>query len=80
MTFKTVDPVMQHGIKKQLDFEDLLQLPEDMDPSSCHELLLRMWDVQQRENLSHPSLFKTICSAYGWPYFCIGLLKVICRF
>ncbi|KAI3455227.1 hypothetical protein Pfo_011890 [Paulownia fortunei] len=77
MTFKTIDPVLQHGVNKQLDFEDLLQLPIDMDPSSCHNLLLRMWDAQQRNNLSSPSLFKTICSAYGWPYFCIGLLKVI---
>ncbi|KAK4395413.1 ABC transporter C family member 13 [Sesamum angolense] len=75
MTFKTIDPVMQHGVNKQLDFEDLLQLPIDMDPSSCHALLLRMWDAQKGNNLSGASLFKTICSAYGWPYFCIGLLK-----
>ncbi|KAL0342186.1 UNVERIFIED_CONTAM: ABC transporter C family member 13 [Sesamum calycinum] len=72
MTFKTIDPVMQHGVNKQLDFEDLLQLPIDMDPSSCHALLLRMWDAQKGNNLSGASLFKTICSAYGWPYFCIG--------
>ncbi|KAL0354884.1 UNVERIFIED_CONTAM: ABC transporter C family member 13 [Sesamum radiatum] len=77
MTFKTIDPVMQNGVNKQLDFEDLLQLPIDMDPSSCHALLLRMWDAQKGNNLSGPSLFKTICSAYGWPYFCIGLLKVL---
>ncbi|XP_011073322.1 ABC transporter C family member 13 [Sesamum indicum] len=77
MTFKTIDPVMQHGVNKQLDFEDLLQLPIDMDPSSCHALLLRMWDAQKGNNLSGPSLFKTICLAYGWPYFCIGLFKVL---
>ncbi|KAL0441720.1 UNVERIFIED_CONTAM: ABC transporter C family member 13 [Sesamum radiatum] len=51
MTFKTIDPVMQHGVNKQLDFEDLLQLPIDMDPSSCHALLLRMWDAQKGNNL-----------------------------
>nr|QVT92351.1 ABC transporter [Salvia miltiorrhiza] len=77
MTFKIIDPVIRHGSNKQLDFEDLLQLPIDMDPSSCHNLLLRMWDAQQRNSLSHPSLFKAICSAYGWPYFCIGVLKVL---
>ncbi|KAL8456965.1 hypothetical protein ACS0TY_034986 [Phlomoides rotata] len=70
LTFKTIDPVMQNGVKKQLDFEDLLHLPMDMDPSSCHSLLLRMWET-------HPSLFQTICSAYGWPYFWIGLLKMV---
>ncbi|KAG8379711.1 hypothetical protein BUALT_Bualt07G0117400 [Buddleja alternifolia] len=77
MTFKSIDPVMQHGVNKQLDFEDLLQLPVDMDPSSCHNLLMRIWDAQRRNNLSHPSLLKTICLAYGWPYFFIGLLKVL---
>ncbi|KAK6147863.1 hypothetical protein DH2020_018775 [Rehmannia glutinosa] len=77
MTFKTIDPVLEHGVNKQLDFEDLLQLPVDMDPSSCHNLLLRMWDAQKRNNLSNPSLLRTICSAYGWPYFCLGLLKVL---
>lgn len=76
MTFKAIDPVLQHGSNQQLDFEDLLQLPIDMDPSSCHNLLLQVWDSQQRNNLSHPSLFKAICSAFGWPYFCIGVLKV----
>lgn len=80
MTFKTVDPVIQLGSNKQLDFKDLLELPIDMDPSSCHNLLLRMWDVQQRNNVSHPSLFKAIYLAYGWPYFCIGVLKVILIF
>ncbi|EYU21738.1 hypothetical protein MIMGU_mgv1a0212501mg, partial [Erythranthe guttata] len=77
MTFETIDPVMQNGVKKQLDFEDLLQLPLDMDPSSCHNLLLQKWDSQKIDNFSHPSLFKAIFSAYGWPYFRIGLLKVL---
>ncbi|KAL8042899.1 hypothetical protein ABFX02_09G082600 [Erythranthe guttata] len=77
MTFETIDPVMQNGVKKQLDFEDLLQLPLDMDPSSCHNLLLQKWDAQKIDNFSHPSLFKAIFSAYGWPYFRIGLLKVL---
>nr|GMC71586.1 ABC transporter C family member 13 [Ipomoea batatas] len=76
-TFKSIDSVLEHGIEKQLDFEDLLELPLDMDPSSCHTLLLKHWEYQQRKNFSHPSLFKAICSAYGWPYLCLGFLKVI---
>ncbi|GFP93552.1 ABC transporter c family member 13 [Phtheirospermum japonicum] len=68
---------MQNGVNKQLDFEDLLQLPVDMNPSTCHSLLLKMWDAQKRNNPSYPSLLKTICLAYGWPYFCLGLLKVL---
>lgn len=69
---------MNHGVVKQLDFEDLLQLPIDMDPSSCHATLLSCWHAQQRHNCSNPSLFRAICCAYGWPYFRLGLLKVFC--
>ncbi|XP_019158537.1 PREDICTED: ABC transporter C family member 13 isoform X2 [Ipomoea nil] len=76
-TFKSIDSVLEHGIEKQLDFEDLLELPLDMDPSSCHTLLLNHWESQQRKNFSDPSLFKTVCSAYGWPYLCLGFLKVV---
>ncbi|XP_022853952.1 ABC transporter C family member 13 isoform X4 [Olea europaea var. sylvestris] len=77
MTFKSIDPVMQRGMKKQLDFEDLLQLPSDMDPLFCHNILLSCWNAQRTNTVTHPSLFKAIYSAYGWPYFCLGLLKVL---
>lgn len=76
LTFQAITSVMNHGIVKQLDFEDLLELPTDMDPSSCHATLLNCWHAQQRHNCSHPSLFRAICYAYGWPYFRLGLLKV----
>lgn len=68
---------MQHGANKQLEFEDLLKLPVDMDPSFCHNMILGFWEAQRTSNFNHPSLFKTICSAYGWPYFCKGLVKEI---
>lgn len=75
--FKSIASVMTHGAKKQLDFEDLLQLPTDMDPTSCHDQLLSCWQSQHTDNCSSPSLFRAICGAYGWPYFRLGLLKVI---
>lgn len=68
---------MEHGAKKQLGFDDLLQLPIDMDPLFCHDYLLNCWEDQTRRDCSHPSLFWTICYAYGWPYMCLGLLKVL---
>lgn len=68
---------MNHGATKQLDFEDLLQLPTDMDPISCHDQLLSCWQSQNTNNRSNPSLFMAICCAYGWPYARLGLLKVI---
>ncbi|XP_071733419.1 ABC transporter C family member 13-like [Rutidosis leptorrhynchoides] len=77
MTFSSINSVMEDGAKKQLDFDDLLQLPIDMDPLFCHDSLLNCWEDQRRHDHSHPSLFWTICHAYGWPYMCLGLLKVL---
>lgn len=76
MTFRFITSVMNHGVTKQLDFEDLLRLPADMDPSSCYKTLLSCWQDQQIKNCSNPSLFRAVCCAYGWPYVRLGLLKV----
>ncbi|XP_071734179.1 LOW QUALITY PROTEIN: ABC transporter C family member 13-like [Rutidosis leptorrhynchoides] len=77
MTFSSINSVMEHGAKKQLDFDDFLHLPNDMDPLFCHDSLLNCWEDQRRHDHSHPSLFWTICHAYGCPYMCLGLLKVL---
>ncbi|XP_027340067.1 ABC transporter C family member 13 isoform X3 [Abrus precatorius] len=77
MTFKFITPVMIQGVVKQLDSEDLLPLPADMGTSSCHDVILSCWQAQLSNNGSNPSLFRALCSAYGWPYLCLGLLKVI---
>ncbi|KAJ4834345.1 hypothetical protein Tsubulata_020552 [Turnera subulata] len=75
LTFKSITSVMRCGVLKQLDFEDLLWLPNDMEPSACHDKLLKCWRDEQCN--SNPFFFKAICCAYGWPYLCLGLLKVI---
>ncbi|KAJ4899955.1 multidrug resistance-associated protein 11 [Raphanus sativus] len=75
-TFGYIGLVMKHGSLKQLEFEDLLPLPPDMDPSTCCENLLRSWQLQESNNSSNPSLFWSISGVYGWPYFRFGLLKV----
>lgn len=76
MTFRSITSVMNHGVTKQLEFEDLLLLPTDMDPCSCHDALFSCWKSQLSDS-PDPSLFRAICSAYGWPYIRLGLLKVI---
>uniref|UniRef100_A0A2P2M4K3 ABC-type xenobiotic transporter n=3 Tax=Rhizophora mucronata TaxID=61149 RepID=A0A2P2M4K3_RHIMU len=75
MTFKFVTSVMNCGVVKQLEFEDLLRLPSDLEPSTCHDKLLSCW--QEQQNSSEPFLFKAISCAYGWPYLRLGLLKVV---
>lgn len=76
LTFKSINLAMGRGVIKQLDFQDLLQLPIDMNPFSCYSTMLSYWRAQQSNNCSHPSLFRAICCAYGWPYIRLGLLKV----
>ncbi|KAH7564644.1 hypothetical protein JRO89_XS09G0001300 [Xanthoceras sorbifolium] len=75
MTFMSIISVMNRGVTKQLDFEDLLSLPTDMDPSTCHYKLLTCWQAQQSSIRTDPSLFRAICCAYGGQYLCLGFLK-----
>ncbi|XP_017229484.1 ABC transporter C family member 13 isoform X1 [Daucus carota subsp. sativus] len=75
MSFEIISSVLQRGAGKQLDFEDLLELPADMDPLSCHLMLLSCWERQRKTG--HPSLFRAFCSAYGWSYISLGLLKIL---
>lgn len=77
MTFKSITSVMDCGVIKQLDFEDLLQIPIDMDPVTCHDTLLNCLQARQSNDPVHQSLFRAICSAYGWPYLLLGFLKVL---
>lgn len=76
LTFRPITCIINRGVKKQLDFDDLLTLPADMDPSASYEKLLSCWRFQQSNYGSNPSLFKAILSSYGWLYLCLGLLKV----
>ena len=80
MTFRSITSVMNCGLLKQLDFDDLLLLPTDMDPSTCHDKLLSCWQDQQNNPCSNVSLFRAMFSAYGWPYLRLGLLKVFLFF
>ncbi|PNY08016.1 ABC transporter C family member 13-like protein [Trifolium pratense] len=75
MTFKFISPVMNQGVLKQLDSDDLLPLLPDMSPSYCHDIILSSWRAQMSNNGSSPSLFRALCNAYGLPYLCLGLLK-----
>lgn len=76
LTFGTIKSVMDKGVTKQLGFEDLLPLPYDLDPSSCHKVMLMTWETQLANDCSDPSLLRTIFVAYGWPYLRLAFLKV----
>ncbi|KAI4355833.1 hypothetical protein L6164_004569 [Bauhinia variegata] len=77
LTFRFITTVINHGAVKQLNPEDLLPLPTDLDPSSCHNIILVCWHAHLSDHTLNPSLFRALCCAYGWPYLRLGLLKVV---
>uniref|UniRef100_A0A0D3GDK8 ABC transporter C family member 13 n=1 Tax=Oryza barthii TaxID=65489 RepID=A0A0D3GDK8_9ORYZ len=77
LTFKFVNPMMDIGITRQLDFTDLLQLPVDLRAASSYEKLLSSWTVEHQHHHADSSLLRAMSNAYGWTYLRLGLLKVI---
>ncbi|OAY65185.1 ABC transporter C family member 13 [Ananas comosus] len=77
VTFKFINSMMDVGLTKQLDFEDLVQLPPELTPVVCYDELLNCWIAEQSKHHSNSSLLRAMYYAYGWPYFRLGLLKVI---
>ncbi|KAH9303626.1 hypothetical protein KI387_008030, partial [Taxus chinensis] len=77
LTFHWVSPLMDLGLKKQISFNDLFQLPNELDPLACHNALKKHWIDEERKSAGKPSLFRAIYHTYGWPYLWIGILKAI---
>ncbi|KAL6606766.1 hypothetical protein ACP70R_042419 [Stipagrostis hirtigluma subsp. patula] len=77
LTFKFVNPMMDIGITRQLDFTDLLELPADLRASTCYDKLLSSWTAEHQNHHENSSLLRAISYAYGWTYLRLGLLKVI---
>uniref|UniRef100_A0A0E0DY11 ABC transporter C family member 13 n=1 Tax=Oryza meridionalis TaxID=40149 RepID=A0A0E0DY11_9ORYZ len=77
LTFKFVNPMMDIGITRQLDFTDLLELPVELRAASSYEKLLSSWTVEHQHHHSDSSLLRAMSNAYGWTYLRLGLLKVI---
>ncbi|TVU12290.1 hypothetical protein EJB05_45926, partial [Eragrostis curvula] len=77
LTFKIVNPMMNIGIRRQLDFTDLLELPAELRPASCYEKLVSSWEAEHQNHNDNSSLLRAMFGAYGWTYLRLGLLKVI---
>lgn len=77
LTFKSVNPMMDIGIRRQLDFTDLLELPAELRPASCYEKLLSSWTAEQQSYHAESSILRAMFYAYGWSYLRLGILKVI---
>ncbi|RWW24877.1 hypothetical protein GW17_00010811 [Ensete ventricosum] len=75
--FKFVNMMMDIGVTRQLDFQDLVPLPCELMPSLCHTALLDCWKAEMNKHYSDPSLFRAMYHAYGWPYLRLGLLKAL---
>ncbi|KAL6861150.1 hypothetical protein ACP4OV_016850 [Aristida adscensionis] len=77
LTFKFVNPMMDIGITRQLDFTDLLELPAELRASTCYDKLLSSWIAEHQNHHDNSSLLRAMTHAYGWTYLRLGLLKVI---
>ncbi|CAA7408092.1 unnamed protein product [Spirodela intermedia] len=77
LTFSRVKLMLDLGVQRQLDFQDLVQLPRELTASSCHFKFLTCWVKEKSNHASSPSLFRAMFSAYGWPYLCLGALKIV---
>ncbi|PNT76346.1 hypothetical protein BRADI_1g47277v3 [Brachypodium distachyon] len=77
LTFKSVNPMMDIGITRQLDFTDLLELPAELRAASCYDKLLSSWTAEHQNHHADSSLLRAMSYAYGWTYLRLGLLKVI---
>ncbi|KAI4962883.1 hypothetical protein ZWY2020_024687, partial [Hordeum vulgare] len=76
LTFNSVNPIMDIGIRRQLDFTDLLELPAELRPASCYEKLLSSWTAEQQTYHAESSILRAMFYAYGWSYLRLGILKV----
>ncbi|OQU75975.1 hypothetical protein SORBI_3010G066200 [Sorghum bicolor] len=77
LTFKFVNPVMDIGITRQLDFTDLLELPTELRATSCYDKLMSSWTVEYQNHRDNSSLLRAMSYSYGWTYLRLGLLKVL---
>ncbi|CAN6208441.1 unnamed protein product [Urochloa humidicola] len=77
LTFKFVNPMMEIGITRQLDFTDLLELPAELRVTSCYDRLLSSWTAEFENHHDNSSLLRAMICSYGWTYLRLGLLKAL---
>lgn len=76
MSFKWVNPLMALGNQRQLNHEDLFDVPKDLDTKMCCGRLWRCWEEERGRRKEDASLLRAIFMAYGWDYVFIGFIKV----
>ena len=68
---------MDLGTTRQLEYEDLFTLPEQLEPINCSKYLLESWDEEKKRADQDRSFFHAIYLVYRWQYLLIGIVKVI---
>jgi hypothetical protein len=76
VSFKWVNPLMALGNQRQLNHEDLFDVPKDLDTKMCCGRLWRCWEEERGQWKEDASLLRAIFMAYGWDYVLIGFIKV----
>eukprot|EP00250_Pteridium_aquilinum_P011989 c20437_g1_i1 orf=297-4817(-) len=77
LLFTWVTPLMDLGTTRQLEYDDLFILPENLDPKICSKWLLKSWDEEQQVSKQNSSLFRAIYLVYRKQYLSIGIVKIL---
>lgn len=75
--FTWVTPLMDLGTTRQLLYDDLFMLPENLDPRNCSKWLLKSWAEEQKRCEHDRSFFRAIYVVYCWQYLVIGIVKIL---
>jgi hypothetical protein len=67
---------MALGNQRQLNHEDLFDVPKDLDTKMCCGRLWRCWEEERGQRKEDASLLRAIFMAYGLDYVFIGFIKV----
>ncbi|KAI5057619.1 hypothetical protein GOP47_0027634, partial [Adiantum capillus-veneris] len=77
LLFTWVTPLMDLGTTRQLEYDDLFALPENLHPRTCSKYVLTSWAEEQRLKGYQSSLFHAIYLVYRQQYLYIGIVKVL---
>eukprot|EP00850_Spirogloea_muscicola_P000055 SM000001S04457 [mRNA] locus=s1:278991:289139:+ [translate_table: standard] len=77
LTFSWVDPLLALGAERQLEFADLFELPETMQPQACGDRLWCLWAGRQRPDSGSLDLLWAVFDGYRYLFVAAGLIKLM---
>ena len=78
--FSHLNPLLTLSSTRPLDFEDLGQLPEGVDPLNCYERFKKAWKKEQEvKGIEGASLYRATLEVVGmWRVVMVAILNSVC--